>query len=57
MLHNKPTYFVMQDCTGEQVNVDKTTFVDVEEDIYGRDVMTYTCPECGEDHKALVTRG
>lgn len=28
--------------------------VNIEEDIFGRDVLTYTCPNTGNEMKALV---
>lgn len=44
------------ECNGEWVDFQKVKFDDIAEDIYGRDVVTFECPECGEFHKSLVTR-
>ncbi len=41
-------------CTREPVPVEQVHFLDIEEDIQGADVMTFECPECGEEHKSRV---
>jgi len=33
---------------------DSVEFVNIEEDIYGRDVMTFVCPSCQNQVKSLV---
>lgn len=40
----------------KQHRVDKVKFVNVEEDMYGRDVMTFLCSKTKEEQKSLVTR-
>ena len=38
----------------EWVDVEDVKFLNIEEDVQGRDVMTFECPNCGESHKSLV---
>ena len=38
----------------EWVDVESVTFLNIEEDFEGRDVMTFVCPKCGNSHKSLV---
>lgn len=38
----------------EWVDVEDVKFLNIEEDVQGRDVMTFECPKCGESHKSLV---
>jgi hypothetical protein len=45
---------VLKDCDKEWIEERKVcTIVNVEEDQYGRDVLTYICPSCGKPHKSL----
>ncbi len=44
---------VVLPCTGERVPEDQVTFEDIEENFEGRDVLTFTCPRCGDTHKSL----
>jgi hypothetical protein len=44
---------VVLTCTGEQVPENTVESLDIEEDDAGRDVLTFKCPECGEEHKSL----
>ena len=39
-------------CNGDLVSEDDVEFVDIREDIMGYDVLTFTCPECGEVHES-----
>lgn len=43
-------------CTkcGQEHQVKDVEFLNIEEDIQGRDLMTYTCPVTGEVAKAYV---
>jgi hypothetical protein len=41
-------------CTKEAVPTAGIKFLDIEEDPTGRDLVTYVCPECGEEHKSYV---
>lgn len=45
---------VMLPCVQEWVSTKGIKFLNIEEDQYGRDVVTYTCPECGGTHQSLV---
>lgn len=38
----------------EWLDVEDVKFLNIEEDVQGRDVMTFECPICGESHKSLV---
>lgn len=40
-------------CTGEWIKETKVTVENIEEDIQGRDVLTFMCPECKQQHKSL----
>jgi hypothetical protein len=55
--YNIPINFTVY-CAGceERVPVVKVKFLNVEEDIQGRDIMTFKCSFCGEDHKGMVYR-
>jgi hypothetical protein len=37
-------------------NDDAFEMLGMQEDIQGRDLMTFTCPECNETHDSLVRR-
>lgn len=39
-------------CNGQEVNVDNVEFIDIEEDLNGRDLMTFGYQ--GEVHKSYV---
>ena len=43
---------VILECSGELMDEQLVTFVDIEEDFEGCDVMTFTCPHCHQDHKS-----
>lgn len=43
---------VMQECTKSWIDVPHVE--NIEEDFYGRDVITYTCENCGNQHKAYI---
>jgi ssDNA-binding Zn-finger/Zn-ribbon topoisomerase 1 len=40
-------------CKGE-FQSDKVEFLNIEEDIQGKDVMTFTCPKCETEEKSNV---
>ena len=39
-------------CAGQWINEADTEFRGIEEDIEGKDVLTFKCPMCGEEHKS-----
>lgn len=39
-------------CSGDHVRETTVTIDGVEEDIQGADVVTFTCPQCGERHRS-----
>ena len=39
----------------KQVRVDNTEFLNIEEDIQGRDTMTFICGDCDTQQKSVVT--
>ena len=43
---------VRLDCTGELVDEQEVEFVNIEEDFFGADMLTFKCPVCGENHKS-----
>lgn len=45
---------VVLSCNKQYFDADKVEFLDIEEDMSGRDVMTFKCPTCGETHKSLI---
>jgi hypothetical protein len=50
--------FVIPDCDHSQrVDTEAVKFVDIAEDMQGRDELTYVCPICGEEHTGLVYGG
>ncbi|MFA7101328.1 MAG: hypothetical protein WC196_06315 [Bacilli bacterium] len=42
-----PTYVKCPKC-GTKADEEKVRFVDIAEDVFGRDVVTYICPKCGD---------
>jgi hypothetical protein len=40
-------------CSGDMVSESNVKFEGIEEDIEGRDILTFGCPECGEIHRSL----
>jgi predicted RNA-binding Zn-ribbon protein involved in translation (DUF1610 family) len=51
-MSNWSTVYVVLECTKEKVKESKIKFVDIEENLYGEDVLTFECPKCGETHKS-----
>jgi len=47
-------HYVILECNKEEATVKSIKFLDIEEDEYGRDKVTFECPTCGVVHKALV---
>ncbi len=45
---------VLLQCNGRRVATDRVEFLDIHEDIGGRDVMTFTCPDCGRVHESNI---
>lgn len=39
-------------CNGDRVDEKDVTFLNIEEDFQGRDLLTFTCPVCSETHKS-----
>jgi hypothetical protein len=48
-----PKIFVILSCSGDRISEDSVEFENIEEDIYGRDVLTFKCPACGKTHQSL----
>jgi len=48
----KPKIVVILTCTGEKIPETDVEFLNIEEDIQGRDVLTFTCPKCKKTHKS-----
>lgn len=49
-----PPAKVLLMCNKQYHDADKVEFLDISEDISGRDVMTFTCPTCGVSHDSLI---
>jgi hypothetical protein len=47
-------HYVVLECNGEEAQVSSVKFLNIEEDDYGRDTLTFECPICGASHKAVV---
>lgn len=45
--------YVIAGCTKEKIDEETVGFIDIYEDFQGRDVLTFTCPLCGKQHKSL----
>lgn len=39
---------------GKMVDVKNTDYLNIEEDFYGRDLMTFKCHECGTEQESNV---
>jgi len=44
---------VLLDCSREMVDEQTVKVENIEEDLHGRDVLTFTCPACGQQHQSL----
>ena len=47
-------FFVFCESCGERHNVKDVKFLNIEEDMLGRNVMEFECPETASDVKSLV---
>ncbi len=43
---------ILLPCTGERVDETDVDIDNIEEDMQGRDVVTFRCPHCAEIHKS-----
>jgi hypothetical protein len=48
----RPT--ILLPCNGERIEARSVTIDDFAEDMQGRDVVTFTCPRCGQVHRSNV---
>jgi hypothetical protein len=48
-----PAILVRLECTGDMVDETTVKFENIEEDISGRDVLTFECPICKQSHKSM----
>lgn len=51
MNYERPIKVVLS-CTGDYEDEQNVQFLNIEEDFQGRDLMTYVCPKCGQEHKS-----
>lgn len=51
--HNEKPVRVSLSCCGGMIGETEVEFQNIEEDFYGRDVLTFICPKCGEIHKSF----
>lgn len=50
-------FYLIQSCNQERLyQQDGVEVLNVEEDMYGADVITYVCPDCGDTHKSNCWR-
>jgi hypothetical protein len=50
-----PIMFVKcEECGEEHCQIDKLLVENIEEDVYGRDVLTFVCPETGHTTTSLI---
>jgi ribosomal protein L7Ae-like RNA K-turn-binding protein len=47
------TITVILACDKTRIDEDQVEFVDISEDIEGRDVLRFVCPKCGQMHDSL----
>lgn len=45
--------YVNLSCCGEKVDEREVEFENIEEDMQGRDILTFKCPICGETHTSF----
>lgn len=43
---------VILGCCQESVAEKEVEFIDVEEGLFGEDILTFKCPKCGEEHRS-----
>ena len=53
-MDNQRQSVVILECNQDRVSTEEVGFLNIEEDFYGRDLMTFTCPECGERHQSNI---
>ena len=51
--YGKKVITVREECTRDWVDESKVTIENIEEDFYGRDVVTWKCNSCGQYHKSI----
>ena len=49
---SEPVYIEIP-CANKRVIKTEVEVLNIEEDAEGRDLLTFRCPECGEEHKAF----
>lgn len=49
----EPPVVVVLSCTQDRVPETTVTAENIEEDILGRDILTFRCPKCGESHRSF----
>jgi hypothetical protein len=50
----RPRPTILLSCNGERIDAEAVEFEDIAEDMQGRDVVTFTCPRCGQTHQSNV---
>ena len=50
-------HFVICDECGDEHDAEEVQFLNIEEDMQGRDVVFFTCPNTGGEAKSLVYKG
>lgn len=53
IFHERGAIRVYAECCQEWIDERDVHPTNIEEDIQGRDVLTFDCPRCGYEHKSL----
>lgn len=48
-----PPVCVILSCSGDKVPETEVAFENVESNVFGEDVLTFVCPQCGQIHKSV----
>lgn len=52
MTYGQRPVVVVLSCNQERVEETKVEVLDIEEDFQGRDLLTFRCPDCRQEHKS-----
>ena len=44
---------VILSCTKEFIDESNVEFINIQEDIQGKDILTFKCPKCNKQHESL----
>jgi hypothetical protein len=49
--HHRPVKVILE-CTKEWIDESAVEFLNIEEDMEGKDLLTFKCPVCKQEHKS-----